>query len=160
MASISPNKLLAGPVGCRRPNSDEISDSDLNAMIASLPPRFYGVCPVSLVSMDHCPVEGCSLARTCDAYNDEFGPGCEGFTIEGPCRQVHEYRTCKFEIDSSKPCRYAKPTKEDRKQDFQRLRQCHMMTRAHKGNCDSEEWKHRILMGDLRTIHLTGRYLE
>jgi hypothetical protein len=137
-----------------------MSDEMLLHIIGELPPRFYGVCPISLVSSEPCPLQPCYLARICDSYNDEYGPGCAKMSSGKICNFVHEYRTCEFEVDKSncQRCHIANPKQIEKDQFSQDYRKAHRKKRVHKSQCDLKEWKAREVVAGLRDLHLEGRY--
>jgi len=160
VAPIGPNKLIASPQSYKRKPS-AMSDDTIKHIIGMLPPRFYGVCPTSLLSSSPCPLQPCNLAQICDSYNDEASPaGCARNLSGKPCRYVHEYRTCDFEVDRNFRCHVATPSQYDRERVTKEYRMVHVRKRVHKSQCDVEEWKAREMVAGLRDLHLQGRYNE
>lgn len=143
----------------RTTKTSEMAESILNEIVASLPARFYGVCPVSLVSSKKSPLSPCSLVEICNSYNDEFGPGCMRSMNGEICPYLHEFRTCAEDVGNldkkiRNHCSIAKMGKKE----WTAESRAHMKTRVHKGHCSNEEWKHREVVAGLIDVHLDGRY--
>lgn len=102
------------------------------------------------------------LAKLCPAYNDETSSaGCTA----GDCQLVHKYHTCEKHLDGAKSrCAFFEAYRAGNKgpvvKNELKERLDHVRKRAHKGDCDAEEWEAREILAGLRDAHLEGRLMD
>ncbi|KAK0104972.1 hypothetical protein ONS95_005233 [Cadophora gregata] len=135
------------------------------SLVASLPPRWYGICPYSLASAKPCPLGvNCEFVPLCPNYNNENGDGCALFNRGGPtaCRYAHEYRICE-QAFSKKPggCVWEcnrlgnHPAAMN---SAKKKKEIHMTIRAHKSTCSVADWEARMLLLSMREAHGKGLF--
>jgi hypothetical protein len=148
--------------------TNRLSDLSLKSLIATLPPRFYGICPHSLTSSTPCPLPKCNLQQLCRDYNNESNSnssappnsnsnsnGC----TNASCPYVHEYRTCEDEANGL-ICRFMRDGGGVGHGSWKK-RKVHGCKRVHEralGGCGRGEWDIRCLVSSLRGEHREGRY--
>lgn len=143
-----------------------LSDTTLKSLIATLPPRFYGICPHSLTTDTPCPLPKCNLQQLCPEYNDlnkpsSTSPGSKASNscTNVACLYVHEYRTCENEANGE-VCRFVSGGGSWGGY-WNKRKRIHGCKRLHErlfGGCGKREWEARCLVSSLRGEHREGRY--
>ncbi len=128
--------------------------SHLHMLISTLSPRFYGICPFSLVSATLCTVPSCRLLQLCDDYNDAEYEEETGRCERGQnCPKAHELRTCPEEADGAS-CSWIDTAAGSKS----KKKMAHMRMTVHRSRCDKEEWLNRETVARLRDAHVDGWY--
>jgi hypothetical protein len=150
-----------------QPPFDNMTPQTFSLILASIPPFWRTICPISLSSSADldaqnplnantrnpiCPNMHCALSKVCPVFNDPSGARPCRYN---PCRYVHLVKTCEREAEGGE-CRYG----ENRKGYFPPGgRKGHFEKRVHRGQCTEEEWRIRCVLVGLRGLHARGGYM-
>ena len=137
-----------------RPSVNTLDETNLiREVLSRLSPGFEKWCPIALVNRRGCQVYKCKLDQICLLYNNDRDENAFQCNYR-PCRWAHFRMSCEIEVDGglcwSKDPECASETETSK--------MIHRQKRAHKDSVSAEEWKDRVELNRLVSLHIIGRY--